>query len=131
MNSGYVLIACEIGVQQVAVTIKFIYFLVGSKPPVAVGSNDDIVDMLVVHVCQFSDSVILLVQDISSVKRPNDDPAACLGQAYYVVAAQQVGMLGIAAKHTYLPSVIAAYPSTFGSIPEVALTILKHLLHPV
>ena len=51
-----------------------------------------------------------------------------LGQKGHVVTSQEVGVLGVAAEHQHLPSVVTAHAASLRGIPQVPLRVL-HPLH--
>ena len=117
MQPIYIFVAAGMRFQQPSVAVVFIDFLVGRQPPVPIGSHDDVVDPLVVDLSQPADAVVPLVQDISPMKRADDDSLARLGHAVYIITAQQVGMVSVAAEHQHLPPIVATESAALGSVP--------------
>ena len=83
-----------------------------------IGCHNDVVYALVIHLCQSAERIVALIKHVGAVGGTYNNMFPCLCQAHHRVAAQQVGMLGIVAKHVHLPPVIATKTSTVCSIPQ-------------
>ena len=131
MQAEDVFLPGRIGVEEASVGGVLIDFLVGREPPVTVGSHDDIIDPFVIDLAERTYAVVILVEDVGSVEGSNNDVSVSSCQTGYVVASEQVGMLGIVAEDGYLAAVVAADASALGGIPEETLAVLYHLRNPV
>ena len=124
---GDVFVTSVITLNKFAVSGVFIHFLVGSHPPVVVLGYNDVIHVVVVHLIQMTDAIVLFVQEICAMERTYNDKLSVLLHARYVIAAKDVWTLRIVAKHIHLSSVITAQSASLGGIPKEALSVLHDL----